>query len=73
MGARPGRAILVRDEHALLTDGITETSAASFAQYTADHVPTDGNVRGSAAYRTHLVRVLVNRTMTELGGMCNGN
>lgn len=73
LGARPGRAILVRDEHALLTDGITETSAASFAQYTADHVPTDGNVRGSAAYRTHLVRVLVNRTMTELGGMCNGN
>ena len=69
IGARPGRAILLRDEKGLLSGGITEESSAAFADYAAEVVPTEGNLRGSGAYRTHLTRVLTRRGLTELGGM----
>jgi CO/xanthine dehydrogenase FAD-binding subunit len=68
IGARPGRARLIRDEQGLLADGITPESAAAFAAYAAETVPTDSNLRGSAAYRTHLVKVLTQRCVNELGG-----
>ena len=58
IGARPSRAILVCNEQ-----------SEGFAAFAAETVPTEGNMRGSAAYRTHLIRVLVERSMTELGGM----
>ena len=58
IGARPGRAILVRSDN-----------AEDFAAFVAENVPTESNLRGSAAYRTHLTKVLVERSMNELGGM----
>ena len=58
IGARPARAMLIRSE---MSDG--------FASYVSENAPTEGNIRGSAAYRTHLIRVLVERSMKELGGM----
>jgi CO/xanthine dehydrogenase FAD-binding subunit len=58
IGARPSRAMLVCGE-----------KREGFASYIAENVPTEGNLRGSAAYRTHLIRVLVERSMNELGGM----
>ena len=58
VGARPGRAILLRSE-----------KSENFAAFVAENVPTEGNVRGSAAYRTHLVKVLTERSLKELGGM----
>ena len=58
IGARPARAILLCSEKA---DG--------FADFVAANAPTEGNIRGSAAYRTHLIKVLVGRSMNELGGM----
>ena len=58
IGARPGRAILVRSN-----------TAEGFADFVAAHVPTESNLRGSAAYRSHLTKVLVARSMNELGGM----
>ena len=58
IGARPARAILIRNE-----------KAEGFAGFVAENAPTEGNIRGSAAYRTHLIRVLVERAMNELGGM----
>ena len=58
IGARPARAILLRSEKA---DG--------FADFVAENAPTKGNIRGSAAYRTHLIRVLTQRSMNKLGGM----
>lgn len=61
IGARPARAALVR------TDKIEDP--ASFASFVADNMPTSGNIRGSAAYRTHLIKVLTERAITELGGM----
>ena len=58
IGARPSRAMLVRRE-----------TAEDFSRFVAETVPTESNLRGSAAYRTHLIRVLVERSMTKLGGM----
>ena len=58
IGARPSRAVLVHRDNA---DG--------FSDFVAENVPTSGNLRGSAEYRTHLIRVLVERSMQELGGI----
>ena len=58
IGARPGRAILLRRDE-----------AEGFASYVAENTPTEGNLRGSAAYRTHLIKVLTERSMTNLRGM----
>ena len=58
IGARPARAILIRNE-----------KAEGFPAFVAENAPTEGNIRGSAAYRTHLIKVLVERSMNELGGM----
>jgi CO/xanthine dehydrogenase FAD-binding subunit len=58
IGARPARAILIRNE-----------KAENFPTFAAENAPTEGNLRGSAAYRTHLIKVLVERSLNELGGM----
>jgi CO/xanthine dehydrogenase FAD-binding subunit len=58
IGARPARAMVIHSQE-----------AEGFAEFVAANAPTEGNVRGSAAYRTHLIRVLVERSMNELGGM----
>lgn len=68
IGARPNKAMVLRDEKNLLAEGITEESAAAFAAYAAEVTPTGGNLRGSAAYRTHLTKVLTQRGLMELGG-----
>ena len=69
LGARPARAVLCRDEKELLAAGITEESAKAFASFAAETVPTEGNLRGSAAYRSHLIKVLTQRSLMELGGI----
>ena len=69
IGARPGKAQLYRDEKGLLAGGITAESAKAFAAYIAETAPTAGNVRGSAAYRSHLAGVLTERAVLELGGI----
>ncbi len=69
VGARPGRAVLLRDEEGLLAGGITPESAAAFAAWAGHSVPTGSNARGSAGYRTHLVEVLTRRNALELGGL----
>ena len=68
IGARPARAIIIRDTQNLLADGITPESAAAFAAFVAENTPTGSNLRGSAAYRSHLTRVLTERAVLELGG-----
>ena len=57
-GARPARAMLLRSE-----------KAEDFADFVAENAPTEGNIRGSAAYRTHLIKVLAARSMNKLGGV----
>ena len=58
VGARPARAMLLCKE-----------TSEDFPAFVAENTPTESNLRGSAAYRTHLIRVLVERSMTKLGGM----
>ena len=58
IGARPSRAMLICSE-----------KREDFAGFVAENAPTEGNMRGSAAYRTHLIRVLVERSVNQLGGM----
>ena len=67
VGSRPARAMLLRDERGILAGGITEESAAAFADYAAGAVPVSGNMWGSAEYRRSLVPVLVRRTLLALG------
>lgn len=69
IGARPARAILIRDEEKLLSDGITEASASQMADYVAAHTQVGSNLRGSSKYRTHLARVLTTRNLLKLGGL----
>lgn len=88
VGARPGRAVLLRDEEGILKTADTESGNSDagiveyripeeavdqFANWAAAKVPTGSNVRGSAEYRTHLVSVLVKRGLLEIGGRSCGN
>lgn len=69
IGARPGRAIVLEDANGILSEGITEEKADAFAAYVAENTKTAGNIRGSAAYRTHLIQVLTKRNLMKLGGL----
>ena len=73
IGARPGRAVILRDDRGALDNGIDPHGIAHFVEYALEHVNVGGNSRASAAYRKHLVKVLVERALTELGGHLNGN
>ena len=68
VGARPAKAALVKDAEQLATLPMTAEKAKAFAEYAAGLLPTETNPRGSAAYRTHLIKVLTARCLTELGG-----
>ncbi len=69
IGARPGKALVLRDEAGLLAGAITPERAAAFARYAAERTPVGSNPRGSAAYRTHLIKGLASRCALALGGM----
>ena len=69
IGARPAKAILYGDEEGILSDGITNENAASFAEKLGSIVPTSSNNRGSAEYRSRLVSVLTERNLIKLGGL----
>lgn len=77
VGARPGKAILVTDTEKILAgigDGpVTEDKAEAFAQYVEEQVVTGSNMRGSAQYRSHLVKVLTLRAVQKLGGASDVN
>ena len=68
IGARPQRAVLITDEKKLLTEPLTKECVEAFANDVAESVEMRDNMRGSAAYRTHLAKVLVTRALTQLGG-----
>ena len=66
------RAVVVRDEEGLLSGGAPE-SCKAFSAWAAQRVPVGSNTRGSAAYRTHLIQVLTERNLMQLGGKMDGN
>ena len=67
-GARPAKPMLLSNCGAL-NKSLTETSIEKIAAYAAANVHTEGNMRGSAEYRTHLVKVLTQRALKKLGGL----
>lgn len=69
VGARPARAIVLEDERNILTCPFTAEKVSAFGEYAADNIPTGSNLRGSAEYRTHLIKVLTERAVSETGGM----
>ncbi len=69
IGARPARARLYRDETGLIAGSVSQKEAEAFASFVAQQAPTQSNLRGSAEYRTHLIKVLTERSLMELGGM----
>lgn len=68
IGARPAKAVSVCDEKHLLGEQPDEQQIEAYASYVAEQVETGSNMRGSAEYRTHLVKVLTARSVLELGG-----
>ena len=69
IGARPSKAILIKDfQNNLNIKEINEETAQKMADYVADNVPTASNLRGSSEYRTHLARGLTYRNLMKLGG-----
>lgn len=60
IGARPGRARLLEVPSSVDPSSLPALSAAS--------IPTSSNNRGSSAYRTHLIKVLTERLIAQLGG-----
>ncbi len=73
VGARPAKAMLLRDEEGILSNGITEDSISAISKWVAEHTPTQSNSRGSAQYRTHLIEVLIKRNLLKLRGEISGN
>ena len=67
VGSRPARAVVLRDESGILAGGITQASAAAFADFAAERIVVSGNMWGSAEYRRALVPVLVRRALLALG------
>ena len=78
-GARPAKAFLLKDEENILKDmekqSLEEQKDAfsRFADYAATKVPTAGNMRGSADYRSLLVKVLTKRALEAVGGKTDEN
>ena len=71
IGARPTKATVICDHDGHCSDGITQKSAQAFAAYVAANTVTASNLRASAEYRTHLIKVLTARAaikLAELGG-----
>ena len=68
IGARPSKAVTICDDKNILSAKAEEAEVKAFAQYVADNAPTQSNVRGSAEYRTHLIKVLVQRAIEEMKG-----
>ena len=66
IGARPMRAVCLRDEKGILSDGITKESAEQFGNDIKERVKTGSNLRGSAEYRKALAGVLVRRALLAI-------
>ena len=72
VGARPMKAVCL---HIPAEQLDTCTDLKKFAKELADQVPMGSNMRGSAAYRTHLAEVLIRRALEKItdGGEKNAD
>lgn len=70
IGARPMRAVAVKDEDGLLADGITLKSAEAFAEYVSEKVEFGSNQRASSEYRKKICKTLVKRAVLAIDREC---
>lgn len=77
IGARPSRAVVVRDTQGIL-DGFGEMTEeekvramTGFSEFVLSSVTVGGNMRASKEYRALLVKVLTKRALRAVGGMRN--
>lgn len=68
IGARPAKAVIVRDDENILNKNCNETDCNRMGKYVSERVATGTNMRASASYRKHLVGVLVKRSSLKLLG-----
>lgn len=68
VGARPHKAVLIKDENGILSAKTTTEQAETFAKMVAEKVTFGSNMRGSAEYRKRLAEVLITRLLTGNGG-----
>lgn len=67
IGARPKKAVLVKDEQGLVTE-VNEENAKAFGKYVASNLSFESNMRGSEEYRRTICEVLVRRALMTAGG-----
>ena len=69
IGARPMKAVCLRDERGILAGGITKESAEAFGAFVSETVETGSNLRGSAQYRKIIAGVLAKRALLQIAQM----
>lgn len=68
IGARPQRAVIVRDEENIMEEKFSQESVLKFADFVSEKISTSSNMRGSAEYRKIIAQVLVKRACMQIGG-----
>ena len=68
IGARPGRAVVIREPHFGSAGTFSEEDVRAFANDVSQNITTGSNMRAQAAYRTHLAEVLTRRSLLTLKG-----
>ena len=66
VGARPMKAVCFTDDKGILSNGITQQDADTFAQDIAQRATFGSNLRASADYRREICRVLVRRCLLAM-------
>ena len=69
IGARPQRAVVIKDTEGMLGEKYSQEDLLRFAAYVKENTATASNMRGSAEYRKILTETLVKRTCMQIGGM----
>lgn len=68
IGARPGKPLAVALPKELAEAELNEENIKAIGEFAAATIPTEKSTRGSAEYRTHLIKVLSKRALQELEG-----
>jgi len=68
IGARPGKPVAVNLPEELAKTELKAESIEAIAEFAAGTITTETSNRGTAEYRTHLIKVLSKRALTELEG-----
>jgi len=69
IGARPQRAVVIKDTEGMLGEKYSQEDLLRFAAYVKENTATASNMRGSAEYRKILTETLVKRACMQIGGM----